>query len=1018
MNEELEFTLAAEKAAAASETPKAEKPKSELPKGADAAAPFRDKLAELDAKIAALKMERVKLSATLAPKHPNIRKLDAEVEALEEARASFVATNPQALSPKPPAASQPLLPPPPVANPASVAQPLPEFVFARRDWSRLAKVAVGDGVTVAIHEEVISELDIMATARIRYTAADGAVKGHDMLLASDVSGSRAKWAYGWARGTKTFWVCSVSPDNSYSLHRVSFADPQRITDDFQQYYPGEEPQRTLGVPDAFYSQLVDVLGFQKWTVVDKSNGLPEISGQHVAAAQSLTPAGVPVKAATTVPLSKDKRWKVQFVDAATGQPVPRLRVTIASRTADGSHTTSVTKVVSDSAFERNLNADEHAWVSVVDETWTNANDAVRLFGNVPADAQAAEKHTDPDAPFIVKVKPRVKQANAGADAGNPTAKPPGANIVKVPDDQYVKSGFPKDELDGEGVMWNDAQNGLSLGYRITGDEWRILGKDVKVELWVRNPGDKDVKFQLNMRPDIGLRMTMKGEKGAEHESNIVPNDVPPFGELRLLPPGHALKVKEFTVSLLWPENDVSGIKGHFFAINPGAYNFQCELELPGFSATGEGGKQLTPAADEWVGKLTTRSLNVVVVAPDAPAPKPRVEHVSVRIGKDGEVSLERTKMSLDELKTRAARNAKKWFTIEADEDVPYAKVVEVMNALRKAGVVRISLKDGQAGDGKVRVASSTGSYKIDDQRTFSVCKLASGPGYFTVHWRAKAGDPVSQWVRIHPVEPEGVRGTWAVAWEPGTDVLWWMDAADIGRMNFSDPKQVIVERSARVGARPPGFVPPDGVIELFESLGFFKGLWNRGSVGGDGNLSKRVMEATPAKASGGGKAQPEDAADDVEESPPAPPESPRADVKPDSRHLFNEGYGAIAVQSAKDVNFLLFYEGFLSTGLSESWSETTKQWSIEGNIHLVDPEKTKLAGKNVDKRVVAVKYTSDAPDTLFLDGKAYGITRNAQPGRVFILRDEGAPVQADRTLPLRDEKDLADLAQFADSSEQ
>ena len=365
-------------------------------------------------------------------------------------------------------------------------------------------------------------------------------------------------------------------------------------------------------------------------------------------------------------------------------------------------------------------------------------------------------------------------------------------------------------------------------------------------------------------------------------------------------------------------------------------------------------------------------------------------------------------------------DAKKWFTIRTDKDVPYAKVIEVMNALRKAGVVRISLKEGRAGDGKFRVASSTGSYKIDDQRTFSICKLASGPGFFTVHWRAKEGDPVSQWVRISPVEPEGVRGTWAVAWEPGTDVLWWMDAADIGRMNLSDPKQVIVERSARVGARPPGFVPPDGVSELFESLGFFKGLWNRGTVGGDGNLSKRVMEATPAKASGDGKAQPEDAADDVEESPPAPPESPRADVKPDSRHLFNEDYAAIAVQSAKDVNFVLFYKGFLSSGITE-WS-SGKKWRFEGSLHLVDVWKSQIAGKTVSKRVVAVKYTSDEPTKLYLDGKAYDLARPVGAtgkgalellGRIFILRDEGEPIQTARTLPLRNEKDLVTIGDFA-----
>ncbi len=253
---------------------------------------------------------------------------------------------------------------------------------------------------------------------------------------------------------------------------------------------------------------------------------------------------------------------------------------------------------------------------------------------------------------------KLAAANKGADAGKPAAKPPGANIVTVPDDQYVKSGFPKDALVGEGVMWNDVQNGLSLGYRITGDEWRILGKEVKVELWVRNPGDRDVKFQLNMRPDIGLRMTMKGEKGAEHESNIVPSSSPPFGEHRLLPPGHGLKVKEFTVSLFLPDNDFSYAKGHFFGIDPGAYKFHCELELPGFAATGEGGKQLTPAAGEWSGKLTTRGLNVVVVAPDAPAPKPRIEHADVNVEKDGTLYLNRKKVTLDELKALAAKDAK------------------------------------------------------------------------------------------------------------------------------------------------------------------------------------------------------------------------------------------------------------------------------------------------------------------------------------------------------------------------
>jgi hypothetical protein len=208
--------------------------------------------------------------------------------------------------------------------------------------------------------------------------------------------------------------------------------------------------------------------------------------------------------------------------------------------------------------------------------------------------------------------------------------PADANVVKVPDDQYMKSGVPVDELAGEGVTWNDVQNGLSLGYRITGDEWRILGKDVKVELWVQNHGDKDVKFQDNMRadPEFGLRVKLKDAKGEDHNSDFWPDDRPPFGFHRLLPPGHALKVKEFTISLFLPENDFSHAKGHFFGINPGAYDFHCELELPGFSATGEGGKQITPAAGEWTGKLTIRGLNIEIIAPDAPASKPRIESVN------------------------------------------------------------------------------------------------------------------------------------------------------------------------------------------------------------------------------------------------------------------------------------------------------------------------------------------------------------------------------------------------------
>ena len=125
--------------------------------------------------------------------------------------------------------------------------------------------------------------------------------------------------------------------------------------------------------------------------------------------------------------------------------------------------------------------------------------------------------------------------------------------------------------------------------------------------------------------------------------------------------------------------------------------------------------------------------------------------------------------------------------------------------------------------------------------------------------------------------------------------------------------------------------------------------------------------------------------------------------------LFNDKHSAVAVQTEKDVNFVLVYSGCLSSGMVYRYWE--KSWRFEDSVYLVDKEKTRVAKKNVDKRKFAVKYTSSAPRTLFLDGKAYDLSQ----GRIFILRDEGDPVQTNRTLPLRDEKDLVAIGDFAES---
>ena len=490
---DVDFKLAAANAApaAASEAPKAEKPKPETPKGADAAAPFRDKLAELDAKIAALKMERVKLSETLAPNHPKIRKLDAEVEALDEARASFVATNPQALSPKPPAASQ----------------PASEIVFITRDTKAPPKLDAGDGVTVAVHNEISNGADIWTTARLRWTGKADSLTGHDVVIGGDLMGHRAKWAVAWVRGTKTLWHVDGGFDgNRLELHRTEFADSKRIVTDYEVFY-GAEPLDGLGIPAEVRAKFEQHFGWVNPKPAGRPKGNLEVGGKLVSAAQPLLPNGSAPQ--RKEPDGRDRHWTVQFVNVETGQPISRPGATITSRTADGSRTSHVTSSGSEDPVKLNFPADTYGWVSVVDESWSNADDAVRLFGNVPAEAQATQKHTDPDAPFIVKVKPRGKQVKAGADAAKPAAKPPGENKVEVPDGNPLRADranvfdrqSPKAVVD---LMENYLQAHDYGNYNnlLTDDEARRVAGDLLHTYGETPEGIPETRYSKNLRTMI------------------------------------------------------------------------------------------------------------------------------------------------------------------------------------------------------------------------------------------------------------------------------------------------------------------------------------------------------------------------------------------------------------------------------------------------------------------------------------------------------------------------------------
>ena len=66
-------------------------------------------------------------------------------------------------------------------------------------------------------------------------------------------------------------------------------------------------------------------------------------------------------------------------------------------------------------------------------------------------------------------------------------------------------------------------------------------------------------------------------------------------------------------------------------------------------------------------------------------------------------------------------------------------------------------------------------------------------------------------------------GKWAVVWEPGTDVLWWVDDSEVGKMTLTDPTHVIVNREGRTNNFSRDFGLPEEVKTEFRRLGFVIG---------------------------------------------------------------------------------------------------------------------------------------------------------------------------------------------------
>ena len=304
-----------------------------------------------------------------------------------------------------------------------------------------------------------------------------------------------------------------------------------------------------------------------------------------------------------------------------------------------------------------------------------------------------------------------------------------------------------------------------------------------------------------------------------------------------------------------------------------------------------------------------------------------------------------------------------------------------------------------------RVAMNPGRYTLGDEIRFVVTRRPDGERLINeadIIWYPPGKDHVPATVSL----PNGY-DTWAAGWAPGTTVLWVSQKELLRSYDFTDPaavKEMRYEGEHAANAPIPA--------EVREAL--------RVALETSDVPPEQPVVKPPAAAAPATNAVNEPAPSNPGR-PPQEPATTQKKVGPDWKQDWNDHYSAVSAQTKEGAYFVLAYKGFISSGMSDSYSSTSGRWTFEGGVHLVDTEATQTAGRNVDKRVVSVKYASDDPTTLFLDEKAYklsskpGVTGDSEaPGRIFLLSDKGDPIQIRQTVVLSDEKALERIAEIVE----
>lgn len=164
----------------------------------------------------------------------------------------------------------------------------------------------------------------------------------------------------------------------------------------------------------------------------------------------------------------------------------------------------------------------------------------------------------------------------------------------------LEAGTPIELRSAPPMSWGVPKDGLSGAMRIIGE--LSPGQEAKAELWVQNSSEETVKFSWTTRADVGLSIVPNNGSGTAREAHMTRDKLDFQLHFQPLPPGHAVKLKEFTIRLASPPTDGRvGIVS--LELTPGDWTLQANWTDTLF---------MIEAAQEWRGELKTGEIKLNV----------------------------------------------------------------------------------------------------------------------------------------------------------------------------------------------------------------------------------------------------------------------------------------------------------------------------------------------------------------------------------------------------------------------